>query len=40
MKTKNFDDAVKHYTLSIELNPIEATTYCNRAFALLKLNSK
>ena len=40
MKTKEFDEAVNHYTLSIEFNPIEATTYCNRALALIKLKSK
>ena len=40
MKTQKFDEAIKHYDLSIELNPIEETTYCNRAFALIKSKSK
>jgi tetratricopeptide (TPR) repeat protein len=40
MKTKEFDDAIKHYNKSIELNPEEATTYCNRALAFIRLKSK
>ena len=40
MKTKDFDDAIRHYDQSIDLNPTEATTYCNRAFALIKSKSK
>lgn len=40
MKTKDFNDAVKHYTSSIKLDPIESTTYCNRALAYIKIKRK
>mgnify|MGYP000506771745 CR=1 FL=1 len=40
MKTKEFDEAINHYNKSIELNSEEATTYCNRALALIRLKSK
>jgi len=36
MKTKEFDTAINHYNKSINLNPIESTTYCNRALAFIK----
>lgn len=39
MKTKEFDDAIKHYDNAINLNPIESTTYCNRALANIRLKS-
>lgn len=39
MKTKEFEEAIKHYDNSIRLNPIEPTTYCNRALALIKTKS-
>jgi hypothetical protein len=39
MKTKEFDEAIKHYNNSIRLNHTEPTTYCNRALALIKLKS-
>lgn len=39
MKTKEFEEAIKHYNNSIRLNPTEPTTYCNRALALIKTKS-
>lgn len=36
MKTKEFDEAIHHYNKSIELDPEEPTTYCNRALAFIK----
>jgi hypothetical protein len=40
MKTKEYDDAIKHYNKLIELNSEDATTYCNRALAFTRLKSK
>lgn len=40
MKTKEFEDAIKHYNNSIWLNSSEPTTYCNRALALTRLKSR
>ena len=37
MKTKEFDTSILHYNQSIKLNPIESTTYCNRALAFIKI---
>ena len=39
MKTKEYDVAINHYNNSIMLNDKEATTYCNRALAYIKLKS-
>ena len=39
VKSKEYQDAVKAYTRSIELNPDEAFTYANRAMAYLKLKN-
>lgn len=39
MKTKEFEEAIKHYDNSIRLNSSEPTTYCNRALALIKTKS-
>ncbi len=39
MKTKEFEEAIKHYNNSIKNNPNEPTTYCNRALAYLKTKS-
>ncbi len=39
MKTKEFEEAIKHYNNSIRLNPTEPTSYCNRALALIKTKS-
>jgi tetratricopeptide (TPR) repeat protein len=36
-KEKQWDKAITHYTDAIELNGTNATYYCNRAAALLKL---
>jgi tetratricopeptide (TPR) repeat protein len=37
MKTKEFDEALKCYNNSIKLDSDEATTFCNRALAYIKL---
>jgi len=37
MKTKDFDEAIRNYSLSIKLDRSEPTSYCNRALALIKL---
>lgn len=39
MKTKDFEEAIKHYNNAIRLNPSEPTIYCNRALALIKTKS-
>lgn len=39
VKAKEYQEAVKAYTRSIELNPDEAFTYANRAMAFLKLKN-
>jgi len=39
MKVKEYDEAINAYTRSIDLNPKEAATYCNRAMAYLKMKS-
>lgn len=36
VKAKEYDEAIKAYSRSIELNPDEAFTYANRAMAYLK----
>jgi tetratricopeptide (TPR) repeat protein len=36
VKSKDFSEAVYHYTNSIDLNPKEAFTYANRSMAYLK----
>ena len=36
MKTKEYDEAIKHYTKSIRLDEFEPTTYANRAQAYIK----
>lgn len=36
MKTKEYDEAIKHYTKSINLDEFEPTTYANRALAYIK----
>ena len=36
MKTKEYDEAIKHYTKSIRLDEFEPTTYANRALAYIK----
>ena len=35
MKSKDYDDAISHYTKSLEMFPDEAATYSNRAMAFL-----
>ena len=35
MKSKDYNDAVNHYTKSIDFFPDEAATYSNRAMAYL-----
>jgi tetratricopeptide (TPR) repeat protein len=35
MKSKDYDDAIDHYTKSLEMFPDEAATYSNRAMAYL-----
>lgn len=37
MKSKDYDDAVEHYSKSLELFPEEAATYSNRAMAFLQM---
>ena len=36
MKTKEYDEAIKHYTKSIRLDDFEPTTYANRALAYIR----
>lgn len=36
MKSKDFNEAIQYYNKSIELDPNQAATYCNRALAYLK----
>ena len=36
MKTKEYEEAIKHYTKSIRLDEFEPTTYANRALAYIK----
>ena len=36
MKTKEYEEAIKHYTKSIRLDDFEPTTYANRALAYIK----
>ena len=36
VKSKDFKDALLHYSRSIDLFPDEAATYCNRALVYLK----
>ena len=36
MKTKEYDEAIKHYTKSITLDEFEPTTFANRALAYIK----
>ena len=36
MKTKEYDEAIRHYTKSIRLDDFEPTTYANRALAYIK----
>ena len=36
MRAKDYDEAIKAYSKSLELNPGEAATYCNRAMAYLR----
>jgi len=36
MKSKDYNDAIEHYTKSLELFPDEAATYSNRAMAYLQ----
>ena len=36
MKAKEYDEAIEQYTRSIDLNPNEPATYCNRAMAYLR----
>ena len=37
MKTKEYDQAIKLYSSSIKIDPLEPTTYCNRALAYSKI---
>ena len=37
MKTKDFNDAIKHYSTSLKLDSDEPTTYCNRALAYIRI---
>lgn len=37
MKTKEFDEAIRYYTKSINMYEHEPTTYCNRALAYIKI---
>lgn len=39
MRSKEHDEAVNAYTRSIDLNPSEAATYCNRAMAYLRMKN-
>ena len=39
MRSKEYDEAVNAYTRSINLNPSEAATYCNRAMAYLRMKN-
>ena len=39
MKAKEYDEAINAYTRSLDLNPKEAATYCNRAMAYLKMKN-
>ena len=39
VKAKEYDEAVKAYSRSIQLNPDEAFTYANRAMAYLKMKN-
>ena len=39
MKAKEHQEAINAYTRSIELNPTEAATYCNRAMAYLRIKN-
>lgn len=36
IRSKEFTQAINYYGQSLELNPDEAATYCNRAMAYLK----
>lgn len=40
MKTKEFDLAINHYTISLRYDPYEPTTYCNRALAYIRVKSR
>lgn len=40
MKTKEYDAAINHYTLSLKYDPSEPTTLCNRALAYIRIKSK
>ena len=39
MKSKDYEEAINEYSRSIDLNPGEAATYCNRAMAHLKMKN-
>ena len=39
MKAKEYDEAVNAYSRSLDLNPNEPATYCNRAMAYLRLKN-
>jgi tetratricopeptide (TPR) repeat protein len=36
MRTKEYDEAIRFYTNSVNYDPSEPTTYCNRALAYIK----
>ena len=40
MKKKEYLDAIKHYSLSLNLDNNEPTTYCNRSLAYIKIDRK
>ena len=39
MKAKEYEEAINAYSRSINMNPIEAATYCNRAMAHLRMKN-
>ena len=39
MKAKEYEEAINAYSRSINLNPNEAATYCNRAMAHLRMKN-
>jgi tetratricopeptide (TPR) repeat protein len=39
MNSKEYDEAITHYSNSVRLDPEEPTSYCNRALAYIKIKN-
>lgn len=39
MKTKEYDEAIRYYNVSVKYDENEPTTYCNRALAFIRIKS-